>query len=210
MTRAPLDAVDVPSLTCRLVYWGPAGAGKQATLRAVFDGTIPERRDTLRSAVDGIPGARRLDFLALELGELSGRAVQLHLRALPGSPYHQATRRRALASADGVIFVVDPQVRCVNDVLASWRELHEALAARGEDPRTFPLVLQYGKQDLPSTLCRPIAAWEALLNGWAAPAYPVVAIRGEGVFDVLRAVTALALARRARLEAAATAAGGAS
>lgn len=209
MTGSPVDRVDVRALTCRLVYWGPSRAGKRATLQALHDGTAPDRRDVLRAAVEDLPGRRRLDFLSLDLGELSGRAIRLHLRAVPGSPYHQATRRRALESADGVVFVVDPQVRRIDEVLASLRELHEALVTRGEDPRTFPVVFQYGKQDLPVALCRPIAALETLLNPWGAPACSAVAIRGEGVFEVLRVVTGLALTRRAQREAAAAVAGGA-
>jgi len=208
MTETPRARAAGRDLVCRIVYWGPSRSGKQANLRAVHEGSVPERRDALRAAPSGPSGGRRRDFLAIELGEVSGHVVRLHLHALPGSPYHHASRWRGLAAADGVVFVVDPQARRVQENLTSLRELYDAVAAQGEDPRTFPVVFQYGKQDLPEAMCQPIAAWEALLNPWQAPSFAAVARRGVGVFETLRSITGRALARRAADAASASAPGG--
>lgn len=194
-----------PILTLRIVYWGPHRAGARSNLAAL-------RRLVARAALAddaGVTGERRTDFLSIDLGELSGWMVRLHLHAAPGAPFHEASRRGRLDGADGVVFVVDPQRRRVDDNLGALRELLEAIDGLGRDPRAMPLVLQLGKQDLPSALRADRAAWTAWLDPWEAPVVAADPASGIGVLETLRAVVGLALARRECSMVAAEAAGGA-
>lgn len=199
---------DAPVLTLRLVYWGPEGAGARENLRALHAGLAPGAPGVLRRTGAVRPGDARADFLGLDLGELSGWLVRLHVHAAPGAPFHEATRRRLLDGADGVVFVADPQLRRVTENLASLRELFESLTALGHDPRTFPLVRQQAKQDLPAVLRGDDAAWDAWLDLWSIPVVEAEAVAGRGVFETLRVVVGLALARRERASATVDGTGG--
>jgi signal recognition particle receptor subunit beta len=60
-------------------------------------------------------------------------------------------------------------------------------------------VVQFNKQDLPDALSETVL--KALLHVHGLPIYPAVAMRGEGVFDTLKAITKSVVAQVQRVMA---------
>jgi signal recognition particle receptor subunit beta len=94
------------------------------------------------------------------------------------------------------VFVADSQPEQWDDNIESLRNLHENLLEEDIDLKTFPMVLQYNKRDLPGVL--PIAELDETLNFRGAPAFPAAAVSGEGVFDTLKSASKLVLQNLSR------------
>jgi len=135
------------------------------------------------------------DFLPLELGSISGFTTRFHLYTVPGQVYYNSTRKLVLQGADGVVFVADSQARQLDQNIESMQNLQANLLELDEDARSMPLVFQYNKQDLPSDLILTPEELDQALNFWGVPSFPSDALRGEGVFETLRAVSELVLRR---------------
>jgi hypothetical protein len=193
----PLVNFVAREISCKLVYCGPGRSGKTTNLQYVY-GRVPEQRRG-RMVSLATHGDRTLffDFLPLDLGTISGFTIRFQLYTVPGQVLYAATRRLVLQGADGVVFVADSQARRLEDNLESLRDLTDTLLERGLDVRAFPVVFQYNKQDLPAELVLPAGALDEALNFQNAPSFAADALRGSGVFESLRAATALVLSRLA-------------
>jgi signal recognition particle receptor subunit beta len=137
------------------------------------------------------------DFLPLELGVVAGFTTRFQLYTVPGQVYYASTRRLVLQGADGVVFVADSRRRQLEENVESMQDLHANLAELGLDPRRVPLVVQYNKQDLPRELVASPAELGDVLNFRGAPDFTADALRGVNVFETMRALASLVLARLA-------------
>ncbi|MGQ0538087.1 MAG: GTP-binding protein [Gemmatimonadaceae bacterium] len=182
-------------IVCKIVYVGPGRSGKTSNLQYIYDRVPADRRGTMVSLATQAERTLFFDFLPLELGTISGFATRFQLYTVPGQVYYRATRRLVLQGADGVIFVADSQRRQLAENLESLRDLHEHLADEGIDPRTFPLVMQFNKQDLPRDLIMHHSALDEMLNFRAVPSFAADALHGTGVFETLRAASEMVLRR---------------
>ncbi len=181
--------IDIPSrrIDARVVYYGPGAGGKTTTLRRIAEAAPAHARGPFVSLAGDDGRTLFLDDLPLDLGEVGGWRFRLALVGVPGQPAYERTRQALLAGADGVIFVADsdPARRKAN--IDSFAELARTLAATGQDPARFPLAMQLNKRDLPGVV--PIPHLLADLGGSGnGPAFPTVAVTGEGVFEALRAI----------------------
>jgi hypothetical protein len=182
-------------ITCKIVYYGPGRCGKTTNLHYVYDRVPDARRGAMVSLATEHERTLFFDFLPLDLGTISGFATRLQLYTVPGQIYYRATRKLVVQGADGVVFVADSQRRQLDENLESLRDLHEVLAEQGTDPRALPLVLQYNKQDLPSSLIMTPSELDELFNFRGVPSFPADALGGRGVFETLRTVAQLVLKR---------------
>ncbi|MEW5916154.1 MAG: GTPase domain-containing protein [Gemmatimonadota bacterium] len=194
-------------IVCKIVYVGPGRSGKTTNLQYIYDRVPSNRRGTMVSLATQTERTLFFDFLPLELGTISGFSTRFQLYTVPGQVYYKATRRLVLQGADGVIFVADSQHRQMQENVESLRDLHEYLAEQGIDPRDFPLVMQYNKQDLPRELIMTPAYLDEALNFRAVPSFPADALRGHGVFETLRTSSELVLRRLSSPMAAASGGG---
>lgn len=182
-------------ITCKIVYYGPGRSGKTTNLQYVY-GRVPEdRRGRMVSLATETERTLFFDFLPLELGSISGFTTRFHLYTVPGQVYYNSTRKLVLQGADGVVFVADSQARQLDQNIESLQNLQANLIELNEDARSMPLVFQYNKQDLPSDLILTPGELDQALNFWGVPSFPSDALRGEGVFETLRAVSELVLRR---------------
>jgi signal recognition particle receptor subunit beta len=191
----PLVNFTAREITCKLVYCGPGRCGKTTNLQYVH-GRVPSgRRGEMVSLATHGDRTLFFDFLPLDLGTISGFATRMQLYTVPGQVYYAATRRLVLQGADGVVFVADSQARRFDENLESLQDLQDNLLDQGVDVRTFPLVFQYNKQDLPSELILSPGALDDALNFRGVPSFPADALRGSGVFETLRSLSARVLER---------------
>ncbi len=174
-------------LHLKIVYYGPALAGKTTNLQYIHARTNPSKRGQLVSIKTQEDRTLFFDFMQLELGRINGLKPRFSLYTVPGQVHYEATRRLVLQGADGVVFVADSQRHRLADNLVSLAGLQGNLRERGYDLRRhFPLVLQCNKQDLPTALDPLVLKASFGRNG--IPCFASVALEGAGVVDTLKAI----------------------
>jgi signal recognition particle receptor subunit beta len=181
--------LDAREIHAKIVYFGPELSGKTTTLRAIADGIPPETRGNLRSIASESARTIFSDSLPIDLGERLGFHMHWHLYTVPGQPRSSGPRAAVLQGADGVIFVADSTPLRMAENMNSLAELTALLAAQGKVIGQFPFVLECNKSDVPGAT--PTAELAALMGLSNTAALQTSAINGEGVFDVLRAVSKL-------------------
>ncbi|HEX6308784.1 MAG TPA: GTPase domain-containing protein [Longimicrobiales bacterium] len=183
-------------ITCKIVYYGPGRSGKTSNLQYIHAFVPEDRKGPMVSLATETDRTLFFDFLPLDLGTISGFRTRMQLYTVPGQVYYNATRKLVLRGADGVVFVADSQPEQWEENIESLRNLHENLLEEDIDLKSFPMVLQYNKRDLPGTI--PVAQLDDTLNFRGAPSFPAAAVSGEGVFDTLKAASKLVLQNLSR------------
>lgn len=176
----------------KIVYFGPGLGGKTTNLLHVYKQLPDERRGELVSLATDEGRTIFFDLMPLDLGTVLGYQVRFRLYTVAGQERYERARGAVLSGADGVVFVADAQRSRLPDNLASLHELAGLLTAQGKPLRDVPLVLQYNKMDLPTAF--GIDVLDRFLNPEGLPRFGASAIRGEGVFDTLRAICKLTAA----------------
>jgi hypothetical protein len=107
--------------------------------------------------------------------------------------FYNATRRLVLKGVDGIVFVADSQEAAFDGNRESLSNLEANLAEQSLTLAQVPMVFQYNKRDI-----RKITSVDALqeaLNPGGAPYFEAAALHGLGVFETLKGISRLALAR---------------
>ena len=91
------------------------------------------------------------------------------------------------------MLVADSQAGRLQENLDSLTDLEQNLKELGDAPAAFPFVVQLNKRDLPDTLTVEHLRRELNRNG--APLFGAVATQGVGVFDTLKAIINLVIAK---------------
>jgi signal recognition particle receptor subunit beta len=183
-------------ITCKIVYYGPGRSGKTSNLQYIHAFVPEERKGPMVSLATETDRTLFFDFLPLDLGTISGFRTRMQLYTVPGQVYYNATRKLVLRGADGVVFIADSQPEQFEENIESLRNLHENLLEENIDVRSFPLVIQYNKRDLPGVL--PVGELDDVLNFRGVPSFPAAAVAGDGVFDTLKSVSQLVLQNLSR------------
>lgn len=177
-------------INLKLVYYGPGLSGKTENARWIHHRTEPSRCGPLLQLNTDSERTLFFDFMPLTLGTIGGFRVRVHLYTVPGQVHYAATRKLVMRSADGVVFVADSQADRMDANRESLDNLHHDVAENRLELGDV-YVMQYNKRDTPAAL--PLAELRSALNPAGWPEFEAVAIRGEGVFDTLRAVTRRAI-----------------
>lgn len=175
---------ETKEITYKIVYYGPGLAGKTSNVRYIYEKTNPAARGKMLSLETETERTLFFDFLPLSLGELPGGfKTRFHLYTVPGQVFYRASRELILRGMDGVIFVADSQLARMEANLESLDELRDLLAEQG---KSFPLVLQYNKRDLPTRV--ELSELRQLMNPTNVPEVEAEASRGVGVFETLKII----------------------
>lgn len=172
---------------CKIVYYGPALAGKTTNLQWIYQHTAQEQQSKLVALNTMVERTMFFDFLPMNIGEIRGYKTRFHLYTIPGQVVYDASRKLILKGVDGVIFVADSQSKCMEDNLQAMRNLEKNLEAQGYDIRDIPLVLQYNKRDLPDVAS--IKELRTQLNRYNSPEFEASAAEGKGVLEPLKTVS---------------------
>jgi signal recognition particle receptor subunit beta len=182
-------------ITCKIVYYGPGRSGKTTNLQQIYSQLPEDRKGKMVSLATDTDRTLFFDFLPLDLGSISGFNTRFQLYTVPGQVYYAATRKLVLQGVDGVVFVADSQSRQLAENIESLQDLHANLVDDGFDPRTMPLVMQYNKRDLPAEEVTAIDELDNRLNFRGVPYFAANAVNGGGVFESLRSIASIVLAR---------------
>ncbi|MBA2394213.1 MAG: gliding-motility protein MglA [Ktedonobacteraceae bacterium] len=172
---------------CKIVYYGIGYCGKTTNLQHVFKSINPNARGDMLSIATETERTLFFDFLPLDLGTVHGFRTRFHLYTVPGQILYERTRLAVLNGADGIVFVVDSQADKFEENVQSISELEMNMRRIGKDMRTFPLVMQWNKRDMPNAL--PVPVLERYLNRRRAPSLEAIAADGRGVFATLRTIS---------------------
>jgi signal recognition particle receptor subunit beta len=210
-------------VNCKLVYYGPGLGGKTTNLEYIYEKVAPASKGKMISLATETERTLFFDFLPVDLGTIRGFKTRFHLYTVPGQVYYNASRKLILKGVDGVVFVGDSQMERMEANLESMQNLYDNMAQHGLDLTRLPFVIQYNKRDLPNAaplpqlqealnpgwpvedparqrpLPDPTRPGEMLVqevdDSWIerVPHFEAVAVRGDGVFDTLRAISKLVL-----------------
>jgi signal recognition particle receptor subunit beta len=173
-------------LVVRIVYDGPAYAGKSTSLRALAS--------SLGSAAfsAGEADGRTLYFDWVDYlgGRFEGMPIRCQIVAVPGQQVLAQRRRLLLETADVVIFVVDSRPAALAENQRAFELLRDVL--RPAEP-PVAVVAQANKRDLPEAL--DLDELRAALGDGALAMTEAVADRGEGVRETFVLAVRLALDR---------------
>jgi len=137
------------AVVIRIVYDGPARAGKTTSVRALG-------RSLLRVVDTPEEVAGRtlfFDWMEYTGGLFEGHQIRCQIVSVPGQPDLGARRRALLATADVVVFVADTSDRpSVARSVEHVREMQEII--RASDDLPVGVIVQANKRDLPGAVPR--------------------------------------------------------
>jgi len=210
-------------INCKLVYYGPGLGGKTTNLEYIYEKVAPASKGKMISLATETERTLFFDFLPVDLGSIRGFKTRFHLYTVPGQVYYNASRKLILKGVDGVVFVGDSQIERMEANLESMQNLYDNMLQHGYDLTRMPFVIQYNKRDLPNAAPlaelqqnlnpgwpvedparhRPVPdpdrpgeyLVEQVEGTWMerVPHFEAIALRGDGVFDTLRAISKLVL-----------------
>src|SRR5262245_48040898 len=183
-------------INAKIVYYGPGLSGKTTNLEKIYDSVPETNRGRMVSMKTQTDRTLFFDLLPLDLGDLQGMKTRLLLYTVPGQVYYNATRKLVLKGVDAVVFVADSSPDKMAENRESFSNLEMNLKAYGIDLRKLPWVLQLNKRDLPNAT--PVQEMVRELNKLNVPVFEAQAANGIGVFETLRGISKLLLAKIAQ------------
>lgn len=173
-------------INLKIVYYGPGMSGKTTNLEYIHSKLDPSLKGELVSLKTKEDRTIFFDFMQIEVGRIKGKKPKFNLYTVPGQVYYASSRKVILNGVDGIVFVADSQPHRMEANIETLLDLEENLKQEGHSLENFPWVIQYNKRDLPGV--EPVEVLEKRLNFFDVPSFEAVAVRGEGVFDTLKAV----------------------
>jgi signal recognition particle receptor subunit beta len=174
-------------LVIRVVYDGPAYAGKTTTVRALARSLGGE----VFSAAEADGRTLYFDWVDYLGGRFEGMPIRCQIVAVPGQQVLVQRRRLLLETADVVVFVVDSRRSALAETRRAFDELC-GIIARTAPP--FAVVAQANKRDLPEVMDLD-ALRSALGKGRPLAMTETVAETGDGVRETFVLAVRLALDR---------------
>ena len=178
---------DRSQIVVRLVYDGPAKAGKTTSLRrlarslgvAMFSAPEEEGRTLY------------FDWLDYVGGLYDGMPIRCQIVSAPGQQVLESRRKLLLKSADAVVFVADSRPERAFANAHAYAALREIAA---EEPVPIGIVIQANKRDLPDAVSLDDLR-DTFGEGISLAMTEAVAERGEGVRETFVLGIRLALDR---------------
>ena len=170
-------------INCKVVYYGPALAGKTTSLKALQGLLKKKGKNGLVKKVPETGRTLFFDFLALSSSKkIQGYKTKFQVYTVPGQVLYEDSRKLLLNGVDGIIFVADSRLEYVEETLRSFNELKLNLGKLGYDPNDIPTVIQYNKRDAATAI--DTSEFSKILNPDNLPEFESVAVKGEGVFGI--------------------------
>jgi len=178
-------------INVKIVYYGPGLGGKTTNLQHIYERTAPDLKGKLITLATETDRTLFFDFMPLDVGEIKGFKVRLHLYTVPGQVFYNASRKLILKGVDGVIMVCDSQRERMDANIESIRNLEQNLRENGYNLVDLPYVLQLNKRDLQNVV--PVEEMKAHLVIKSEPVIEAVGTQGVGVFATLKTISKLTL-----------------
>ena len=177
----PLINHSKKEINAKLVFIGPAEAGKDTNLRVIFCKLKESFRGTFKGM--NLDNDRLLffDFMPSGQGDVQGYKIRFHVYTITGAVAKAASWKMLLKGVDGLVFVADSDPDKKHDNQHCMEELKEILTASGKTISDIPVVIQYNKRDMATAV--DLEQLNSDLNPENNPHVPAVACKGEGVLE---------------------------
>jgi signal recognition particle receptor subunit beta len=159
----------------KIVYYGPALAGKTTSLQYIHTCMDPElRSDLIRLPTTSADRTLFFDCLPIREVNVKNYGIAFKMWTLPGQPMLKETRKLVLRRADGIVFVADSCFERAAYNIENLIDLRDNLKIESKCLKGFenepgceglipvPWVLFYNKRDLPDVM--PIAYMDAMFD----------------------------------------------
>ena len=173
-------------INLKIVFYGPGMSGKTTNLEYIHSKLDPSLAGELVSLKTKEDRTIFFDFMQIEVGRIKGKKPKFNLYTVPGQVYYASSRKVILNGVDGLVFVADSQPHRMEANIETLLDLENNLKQDGHSLEKFPWVIQYNKRDLPGV--ESVENLEKRLNFFNVPNYEAIAVRGEGVFNTLKAI----------------------
>lgn len=174
-------------IVIRLVYDGPAWAGKTTSLRGLARTLGTE----IFSGDEADGRTLHLDWVDYVGGLFEGRPIRCQIVGVPGQRVLERRRKMILETADAVVFVADSRTGQIGENRRSF-ELLRTITVSASPP--VAIVVQANKRDLAGVMALDELR-EALGGGAALAVTEAVAERDEGIRETFILAVRLALDR---------------
>ncbi len=131
-------------IQAKIVYYGPAEAGKTTNVEFIHRKLKREHRGDLQVSRAGSSAA--YEFVPVTLGSVRGYSTSIHVYTVPSGDDQRELRRQILDGTDGVVFVADLRPERHDATIASAAELKEHLETYGRSFDDVVLVIQYNRR----------------------------------------------------------------
>ena len=173
-------------INLKIVFYGPGMSGKTTKLEFMHSKLDPSLAGELVSLKTKEDRTIFFDFMQIEVGRIKGKKPKFNLYTVPGQVYYASSRKVILNGVDGLVFVADSQPHRMEANIETLLDLENNLKQDGHSLEEFPWVIQYNKRDLPGVDSVPTL--QKKLNFFDVPYFEAIAVRGEGVFNTLKAI----------------------
>jgi mutual gliding-motility protein MglA len=180
----------------KIVYYGPAAAGKTTSLHYLASSLNVDVVDLNFRPEESEDRAVFFEFAPL-IQKLGKWTVKFNFYTLPGQVRLIKTRALVLKGAQGIVFVADSQYHAVEENLRMLTDLQDNLGKEdlllagmsAGTERVVPVVLFYNKRDLPDVM--PVEYMDATfgLRTWKAPRLSGSALTGLNVLKAADLIT---------------------
>jgi signal recognition particle receptor subunit beta len=136
-------------LVVRVVYDGPARAGKTTNLRQIVTMFTARRRSELVVPEERSGRTLWFDWIQVDGGIVSGYGLRCQIVTVPGQLVLRRRRSALLKSADAVVLVCDSTPAGLEKMRPAFGRVRKFV---NEHAGQVPLVVQANKQDLPDAV----------------------------------------------------------
>lgn len=185
-------------INAKIVYYGPEGAGKAASLRYIYDRIRPELRGQLNSVP--VIGSSLLffDFIPFRNPVFGDYRVRFHIYTLPARVDNPASWKMILKGIDGLVIVCDASPSALPAGRGSVAQLREILDSYGVGLDDIPAVLQLNRAEQSDRTLVESAVRGLGLHGFRV--CPASAAGGEGVLETLATLSRFIMGRIGKLD----------
>jgi signal recognition particle receptor subunit beta len=180
-------------INAKLVFFGPAAAGKATALTAVCRKLRPDCRSKLKSMTMQNDRMLFFDFTPPGHDTSAGYRIRFHVYTLTGSVSTLSAWKMVLKGADGLVFVADSSPGAMTGNQQGLAQLDSSLRDQDTSLDDLSCVFLYNKRDLASPL--PLEELEYTLNTGGHPSVVAMAAKGEGVVEGLSRLVRLVMSR---------------
>lgn len=175
----------------KIVYYGPAKAGKTTNLEFIYNKLKPEYRGKFKFL--NTPGGRMVffDFMRPELAGIKDFSLHFHIYTVPGDVADDAVWKNVLKGVDGIVFVADMDPARMLENRRSLDDLRAHLAVHNTKLEELPCIFQLNKKDLAGDMTPE--DMKNLLESGDLLLLPAAARSAEGVLPTLSEMVKLIL-----------------
>jgi signal recognition particle receptor subunit beta len=171
---------------CKVVYFGPGGAGKTINLKSIYSTTATELKSGMVDMTGPGGPTPFFDFLPVSIGTIKNHHVKLHLYTMPSHPLYETLLHTMLKGVDAFVFVADSRMEAMADNLDAMTNVRHLLTDHGYSFPDVPRVIQYNKRDMEQLM--PVDILREELNPAGFPDHEAIATRSIGTLETLQSV----------------------